>query len=151
MQRIVRKATKSKTKGVKVKNTEKDAAAKGKPRAKKQREVIIDEFKSMINVPRDQLQRWLNTPESRKLRFPEEPKNGKRSGEAILKILAKRQDKITSDDVDYMRRVIEFVGPRLQKRPKGDIVASNWRYSLMNWGHDPSKPLKRLRGKQNGK
>ena len=25
------------------------------------------------------------------------------------------------------------------QRPDGDIEESDWRYSLMNWGHDPVK------------
>jgi hypothetical protein len=27
----------------------------------------------------------------------------------------------------------------LAQRPSGDVSESAWRYSLMNWGHDPSK------------
>lgn len=124
---------------------------KAKARSGKKQEWIIEEFRSVVNIPRNQLERWLGTPESRKLRFPDEPKGAKTPGQTILKLLAKKHDKITREDVDNMQRVIEFIGPRLQKRPKGDILASNWRYSLMNWGHDPSKPLKRSRGKHNGK
>jgi len=165
MQRIVRKTTKTKTKGVRVSKAVKAATGRAKPKSaaarktskvskrlpsgtgsKKQREVVIHEFKSIINVSREQLRRWLDTPESRKLRFPDEPKNGDRSGELILKVLAKRQDKVTKEDVDFMRTVIEFIEPRLLKRPKGNIMASNWRYALMNWGHDPSKPMKRISG-----
>jgi hypothetical protein len=25
----------------------------------------------------------------------------------------------------------------LAQRPEGDVRETNWRYSLMNWGHDP--------------
>jgi len=25
------------------------------------------------------------------------------------------------------------------QRPNGDITSTRWRYSLMNWGHDPLK------------
>ncbi|WP_231974713.1 DUF3140 domain-containing protein [Mycobacterium sp. E1747] len=28
----------------------------------------------------------------------------------------------------------------LAQRPHGNIDESTWRYSLMNWGHDPMKP-----------
>jgi hypothetical protein len=27
----------------------------------------------------------------------------------------------------------------LAQRPQGEISESAWRYSLMNWGHDPCK------------
>ena len=164
MQRSVRKETKPKTGSAKLKKAVKTAVAKektssaaSKPKKEskaqkprvgsgKRRETIIEEFRSFVNIPKDELARWLSTPESQKLRFPDEPKNGRRSGQIILKILAKRHDKVTKEDVEYMRTVIEFIAARLPKRPKGDIVASNWRYALMNWGHDPSKPLKRTRG-----
>jgi len=88
----------------------------------------------------------LNTPESKKLRFPDEPGGriaGNATGLKILKILGKRREKYTAEDITQMRTVIDFVNRRLAKRPKGDIIASNWRYSLMNWGHDPAKRLKR--------
>jgi hypothetical protein len=139
------------TKTAPAKTTKANAAANAKARTGRQQERIIEEFRSVVNISRGQLERWLGTPESKKLRFPDEPKNGKAPGSAILKLLTKKGDKITREDVDQMQAVLDFIGPRLQKRPKGDIVASNWRYSLMNWGHDPSKPLKRTRGKQNGK
>jgi hypothetical protein len=110
-------------------------------------EKTVLEFKMAVNISRDQLERWLNTPESKKLRFPDEPGGriaGNATGLKILKILGKRRDKYTSEDITQMRTVIDFVNRRLAKRPKGDIIASNWRYSLMNWGHDPAKRLKRV-------
>jgi hypothetical protein len=33
----------------------------------------------------------------------------------------------------------ESVGRHLAQRPWGDISATRWRWSLMNWGHDPLK------------
>jgi hypothetical protein len=109
-------------------------------------EKTVLEFKMAVNISRDHLERWLNTPESKKLGFPDEPGGriaGNATGLKILRILGKRRDKYTSEDITQMRTVIDFVNLRLAKRPKGDIVASNWRYSLMNWGHDPAKKLKR--------
>jgi hypothetical protein len=38
-----------------------------------------------------------------------------------------------------MRRVVSYVHRHQAQTPKGDIEDSNWRYSLMNWGHDPLK------------
>ena len=31
------------------------------------------------------------------------------------------------------------VGWQAKRRPSGDVTATRWRYSLMNWGHDPLK------------
>jgi hypothetical protein len=133
------------------KATKPSASRKAKSRTGKDQDRIIEEFRSVVNISRDQFEHWLGTPESRKLRFPDEPKGGMIASQAILKLLTKKHDKITREDVGQMQAIIEFIEDRIQKRPKGDIVASNWRYALMNWGHDPSKPLKRVRGKQNEK
>jgi Protein of unknown function (DUF3140) len=38
-----------------------------------------------------------------------------------------------------MRRVNGYIGRHLAQRPGGDVAESAWRYSLMNWGHDPLK------------
>jgi hypothetical protein len=35
-----------------------------------------------------------------------------------------------------MGRVVGYVRHQAQK-PQGDVEDSNWRYPLMNWGHDP--------------
>ena len=37
-----------------------------------------------------------------------------------------------------MKRVRGYVNRHLKQRPqKEELERSNWRYSLMNWGHDP--------------
>ena len=38
-----------------------------------------------------------------------------------------------------MNKVVGYINRHLAQKPKGDIEDSNWRYSLMNWGHDPLK------------
>jgi len=32
-----------------------------------------------------------------------------------------------------------YVHRHLAHRPSGDVERTPWRYSLMNWGHDPLK------------
>lgn len=106
-------------------------------------ENTIRNFRMIVNIDADQLERWLDTPQSKKL----ETMNAATDvGHQVQKLLCKRRDKYDADDLKQMQTVIDHVNSRLSKRPKGDIVASNWRFSLMNWGHDPSKPLKRVRG-----
>ncbi|MDQ0716872.1 hypothetical protein QFZ55_006324 [Streptomyces luteogriseus] len=53
---------------------------------------------------------------------------------AILR--AKRGD-LTDDDYRHIRKVVGCVRRHLTQRPSGDVRDSRWRYSLMNWGHDP--------------
>ena len=103
---------------------------------------VIKEFRSVVNLKPDQLERWLSMPDSKKLGFKDEVKAGTRgheSGKRILKILSKRRDKYTEDDLRHMETVVGFVRQHRRQKPPGDVFASNWRYSLMNWGHDPMK------------
>jgi hypothetical protein len=129
----------------------KNAKPARKPKAA-EREVAVNEFRRVVNISPFQLERWLNTPESKKLRYMEGGVDAEKyPGRNILKILKTRSGKYNGEDLDYMRRVTSEITRRIAKRPKGDIIASNWRYSLMNWGHDPAKPLKRTRGRHNEK
>ena len=38
-----------------------------------------------------------------------------------------------------MRKVVGYVNRHTKQRPDGDVSETSWRYSLMNWGHDPLK------------
>ncbi len=38
-----------------------------------------------------------------------------------------------------MRKVNGYVKRHLGQGPENDVEDSKWRYSLMNWGHDPLK------------
>jgi len=38
-----------------------------------------------------------------------------------------------------MRKVTGYVHRHMAQRPSGDVEHTRWRYSLMNWGHDPLK------------
>ena len=38
-----------------------------------------------------------------------------------------------------MRKVVGYVKRHSAQRPDGDVTDTPWRYSLMNWGHDPAK------------
>ncbi|MDU7521882.1 MAG: DUF3140 domain-containing protein [Roseomonas mucosa] len=43
------------------------------------------------------------------------------------------------DELAQMRRVVGYVRRHLAQGPAEDIEHSRWRFSLMNWGHDPVK------------
>ena len=152
-----KKAAKRATPVSTIKKSVKKAAAK-KPAAKKSAAVakpvkngkvpklnvdqVIKDFRRIVNLKPDQLERWLSLPDSKKLGFKDEVKEGTvghESGRRILKILSKRRDKYTDDDLRHMQTVVGFVRRHRKEKPPGDVFASNWRYSLMNWGHDPMK------------
>jgi hypothetical protein len=46
---------------------------------------------------------------------------------------------LTAADYAHMRKVVGFLRRHLAQRPSDDIMHTRWRYSLMNWGHDPLK------------
>lgn len=105
---------------------------------------VIRRFRDAVNMEPADLRSWLKTAESKSVgwpkdRGPDEESVGHASGRRILKILAKTQDKLTDDDFKHMRKVTGYVHRHLKQRPKGDVSHRPWRYSLMNWGHDPLK------------
>jgi hypothetical protein len=63
---------------------------------------------------------------------------GHASGRRIVTILRKLAENLTPEDYDHMRKVVGFVRRHSAQRPQ-NIYTSRWRYSLMNWGHDPTK------------
>ncbi|WP_159843619.1 DUF3140 domain-containing protein [Nocardia sp. CY41] len=98
------------------------------------------EFDDVVNMTATELRRWLDTDESKSVgQKPEDggESTGHRSGRRIVDILEKKD--LTDDDYAHMRRVVGYAHRHLEQRPSGEIENSRWRYSLMNWGHDPLK------------
>ena len=56
-----------------------------------------------------------------------------------MQILEKNKSDYTDDDVNHMQRVVSYVHRHQAQKPSGDVENSTWRYSLLNWGHDPLK------------
>ena len=86
---------------------------------------------------------WLGTPSSKSVGFKgadgkARESVGHTSGRHIVRILRKRNEELTAGDYANMRTVIGFVRRHSARRP-ANIYTSRWRYSLMNWGHDPTK------------
>jgi Protein of unknown function (DUF3140) len=54
-------------------------------------------------------------------------------------LLGTKKADLTDSDVEHMRKVVGYVHRHLEQRPSGDVTETRWRYSLMNWGHDPVK------------
>jgi hypothetical protein len=64
---------------------------------------------------------------------------GRQSARRIIAILRRKTAELTESDYAHMRKVVGFVRRHTAQRPAGDVTATRWRYSLMNWGHDPLK------------
>lgn len=107
-----------------------------------ERKVVIAKFKEAVNMTPKQLESWLETTESQEVgqkHDEHDESTGHKSGRCIVELLHKKQSDYTEDDLSQMRRVISYVHRHLAQRPSGDIEHTRWRYSLMNWGHDPLK------------
>lgn len=99
------------------------------------------EFDEAVNMSAAELRDWLNTEESLKVGFKREGESesvGHASGRRIITLLGKKKDELTADDYAHMRKVVGYVRRHGAQRPE-NIYTSRWRYSLMNWGHDPTK------------
>jgi hypothetical protein len=103
------------------------------------RQQTIDEFEDSVNMTRKQLEDWLQTEESKSVGQGEGESKGHESGRKIVGILQKNKSDYTDKDLEHMKRVNAYVKRHLGQGPKGEVEDSNWRYSLMNWGHDPLK------------
>jgi len=101
---------------------------------------IRKEFDRLANLTQAELKAWLKTPESRKVgmvRRGETESVGRQSAKTILAIRDKPAADLTDADYRHMKKVIGYCRRHLAQRPWGDITNTRWRWSLMNWGHDP--------------
>ena len=103
----------------------------------------IAAFEKAVNMTPAALETWLKSEESQSVgmvRDGEHEAVGHASGRRIVAIKRKRKADLTDEDVDHMRHVTSYVARHLaQGGPAEDVETSRWRYSLMNWGHDPLK------------
>ena len=99
-------------------------------------DTIRRDFEDAVNMAPKELEDWLATEESQSSGTGV----GHDSGERVVAIKRKRKDELTEGDHDHMRKVVGYVNRHLaQGGPDDDVERSTWRYSLMNWGHDPLK------------
>lgn len=100
----------------------------------------VDEFKKAVNMSPKKLAGWLKTAESKKVGFKATEGSesvGHDSGKKVVALLGKSQREYTDDDLIYIRKVVGYIHRHLAQRRVGDVTQTPWRYSLMNWGHDP--------------
>ena len=88
-----------------------------------------------------ELKEWLQTEESKSVGQSDDggESKGHESGRKIVEILGKNKFDYADEDVEHMKRVNGYVKRYLGQGPNTDVEDSRWRYSLMNWGHDPLK------------
>ena len=101
-------------------------------------EVRLD-FADSVNMTAKELERWLQSDESRSVGQGSGESTGHQSGRRIVKLVDTNEGDLTGRDIAHMKKVNGYVARHLKQRPKGDVEGSDWRYSLMNWGHDPLK------------
>ena len=107
-----------------------------------EREQAYKDFKKAVNMTPAAIEKFLDTDDSKNVG---QKKNGSgestghKSGRRIANILRANKDDLTDGDYEHMRKVVGFVARHMKQRPSGDVTDTPWRYSLMNWGHDPKK------------
>ena len=109
-------------------------------RSPDEEQAIWRDFEAMVNMSPAKLRDWLETDESKKVgitRRGESESIGRQSGRRILEIRAKAMGDLTDADYAHMKKVIGYGRRHLAQRPWGDVTRTRWRWSLMNWGHDP--------------
>ena len=107
---------------------------------------IDKDFREAVNMTPAALEKWLDTDDSKEVGWKGEDGHGTgesvghKSGARIVEILHKKKADLTHDDYQHMQKVVSYVHRHLaQGGPADDKEHSRWRYSLMNWGHDPLK------------
>ena len=103
---------------------------------------VWDDWQQSVNMTAGELEKWLGTDESQEVGQKASGGGesvGHDSGRKIVKILGKKKSDLTDADEAHMRKVVGYVHRHMAQRPSGDVTDTKWRYSLMNWGHDPLK------------
>lgn len=102
---------------------------------------VIDEFHQAVNMTPKQLESWLDTEESKSVgqKDGDDESIGHKSGRRIVELLQKKKADYTDDDRSHMKKVVSYIHRHSAQKPSGDVENTPWRYSLMNWGHDPLK------------
>lgn len=98
-------------------------------------------FAEAVNMSPGELEKWLQSPQSKQVgqRSGGGESVGHASGRRIVTLLRTKREALSDNDYAHMRKVVGYVHRHLAQRPSGDVTDSRWRYSLMNWGHDPLK------------
>ena len=101
---------------------------------------IHRDFAEAVNMSAAELAAWLESEESKRVGWkPDGGESiGHASGRRIAGILRTERGGLTDADFAHMRKTVGFIRRHRAQRPENEVT-SRWRYSLMNWGHDPLK------------
>ena len=107
------------------------------------RDRVRTDFADAVNMTADEIDTWLKSERSNAVGWKGEDAGrnesvGHASGRRIVQILRKGRPDLSDEDYAHMRKVVGFIRRHTAQRPD-NIYTSRWRYSLMNWGHDPAK------------
>jgi hypothetical protein len=107
----------------------------------KSHDQIWDEWGELVNMTPKELEEWLDTDESKSVgdTDSDEESTGHKSGRRIIELKQTGKDDLSDDDWDWMGKTVGYIKRHCAQGPETDIENSDWRYSLMNWGHDPMK------------
>lgn len=107
-----------------------------------ERTQIRKDFKKAVNLSPVQLEKWLDSDESKGVGQKSGgagESTGHKSGRRIVTILRAKTADLGDADYKHMKKVVGYVARHTKQRPDGDVTDTPWRYSLLNWGHDPEK------------
>lgn len=110
------------------------------------RQKTYADFNDAVNMTPAALEAFLETEDSKRVGWKGEDGHGRgesvghKSGRRIVEIKRTRKADLSEDDHAHMRNVVGYIHRHLaQGGPAENKEHSDWRYSLMNWGHDPCK------------
>lgn len=110
----------------------------------KTREDIFAEFRTKVNMSPLEIKKWLETKTSKapgEESCQSEFVIDKKTSQKLIKILLKRKVLLTKGDYECMEKVVRHIDKLYEHKPEDNMLESNWRYALMNLGHDPFKVL----------
>ncbi|TFY80227.1 hypothetical protein EWM64_g3780 [Hericium alpestre] len=110
---------------------------------------IIRTFHEQVNLTADELEKWLDNPNSRKAGTGVGHDSGRRIVQILRKNPKKDEAKYDEDDIAHMRKVVAYNGRHLAQEDHlkdtktiEELEKAKSTISLRNWGHDPVKVKK---------
>ena len=105
-----------------------------------EKDEVYSDFRDCVNMQPKELEEWLETEESKSVGDSDGSEStGHRSGRRIVEIKRTNKADLTDSEYEHMQKVVGYIHRHLKQEPSGDVTDTDWRYSLMNWGHDPKK------------
>lgn len=96
-------------------------------------------------MPPARLEKWLETEDSKRVGWKDGDDDGNgesvghHSGRRIVDIKRKKKQDLTTADYSHIKKVVGYVARHQAQGLDKNKRNSDWRYSLINWGHDPLK------------